>query len=165
MRVFSHENDFFSVRLKEIRMFPSATRNNVSFVSLEFHVSPMWCFHMKIYRLCVTDSNIQTESLPIHLLFVSSEFKCCRCGVFTRKFKPFVQQIQTIHLLFASSELQVLSMEWFTASAARYKLSGKPLEELCEANAQVADSLGRLHVRSCSSAVLSCVKWHHGLLP
>ena len=37
-------------------------------------------------------------------------------------------------------------MHWFTDTALRYKLHGKPLDELCLHNAEVADSLNRKHV-------------------
>ncbi len=37
-------------------------------------------------------------------------------------------------------------MEWFRESALRYRLTGRPLEELCEINAQVAADLDRIQV-------------------
>ena len=39
-------------------------------------------------------------------------------------------------------------MSWFTETAQRYKLHGKPLDELCAYNADVAESLNRKHVNS-----------------
>jgi len=40
-----------------------------------------------------------------------------------------------------------LSMDWFVASAHRYRLSGMPVRSLCEHNANVASGLSRSQVR------------------
>uniref|UniRef100_T1KSN4 GATOR2 complex protein WDR24 n=1 Tax=Tetranychus urticae TaxID=32264 RepID=T1KSN4_TETUR len=61
----------------------------------------------------------------------------------TEKFKCSSSSLKIFH---NTNMEKCLSMEWFVATALRYKLFGKPFAELCEHNAEVSKELNRAQV-------------------
>ncbi|XP_023244800.1 GATOR complex protein WDR24-like [Centruroides sculpturatus] len=78
-----------------------------------------------------------------------SNYSSTKLPVFFRKVPNPADQFRSAlssMLYFKNSKNEFLSMDWFVESARKYKLSGKPIEELCDHNAEVASKLCRFHI-------------------